>query len=155
MTTYGVYTHTRCVQVSRCKCECQKCTFSSSIHISSSPPQGMGHLYALMKYQERYCGKLFPWPLEDQVTSVYGKWVNIGPHTKYQAAHSYLHGLKPDLRLSHISLPLDPIEVSFEAGDRLHWIARKVCLAVPRYAVIKQIHVCATLSRPLGVGLCS
>ena len=42
-------------------------------HILSSPPQGMGRLYALMKYQERYCGKLLSWPLEDQVTSVYGK----------------------------------------------------------------------------------
>ena len=44
-----------------------------SFHILSSAPQGMGQLYALMKYQERYCGKLFPWHLEDQVTSVYGK----------------------------------------------------------------------------------
>ena len=150
----NVCTHIPAVCVSRCKCTyCQKCTFPS-IHILSSPPQGMGHLYALMKYQEQYCGKLFPWPLEDQVTSVYGKWINIGPHTKDQAAHSYLHGLKPDLRLSHISVPLDAIEVSFEAGDRLHWIARKVCLAVPRYAAIKQMHVCASLSRPQGVGLC-
>ena len=61
----------------------------------------------------------------------------FGPHAGDQATHSYLHELKPDLRLSHISVPLDPIEVLFEAGDRLHWIAKKVCAASPHCAISK------------------
>lgn len=47
----------------------------------------MGHLYALMKYQEHYCGKLFPWSLEDQVASVYGKWVSLWPTHEGEGEH--------------------------------------------------------------------